>query len=288
MKDPVHVIADRLAPQVRAQFLAAVKVLRERRISLDALADAVARGGVSVRLDEALAAWPEDLRGAVAIINQVFAQAGEQAEQELQQRFRVQARFDVVNPRAVDAAARYTATLVREVTDQTQQAIRSVISSAISNGMAPREAAHLIRSVVGLTSRQGMAVVNYRSSLIDAGASADQVAKAADRYAAKLLRQRALTIARTETIRAGNLGRQTTWQEAREAGYLPDGASKRWVVTEDDRLCPVCEPLDGEETTLDGLFSTPVGTFSGPPLHPNCRCTTTLVIPRPARSAAAA
>lgn len=278
----LHAFADKLTPTVRRQFLTAVKTL-QARISLDDLVEAVTRGGATLKLDAKMAGLSNDLRAAVATVNRVFDDASQREERELQQRYRLSLRFDVVNPQAVVAAGQ-GARLVREVTEQTRRGLQAVVQKAITDGIAPREAARLIKPMIGLTDRQSMAVINYRFSLLEAGGSGEAVDKAARAYAEKLLGQRARTIARTETIRAGREGRQATWNQAKAEGLIPDDAVQRWVVTDDDRLCPACEPLDGEEVPLGGSF--PKGGASGPPLHPNCRCTSTLVIPRRQRAAA--
>lgn len=281
----VHALADRLAPRVRKQFLAAVKTLRDR-VTIDALAEAVAAGGVTARLRAEVAAWPKDLRDAAATINEVIAGTVAAEERAVLDRLRIDARFDVVNQRAVDAAVTQTEVMVRGVTEQTQQAIQAVIQRSIRDGIVTRDAAVQIRPLIGLTERQAMAVINYRFTLLAEGMSPAKVHEAAGRYAERLLRQRADMIARTETIRAGRLGRHETWRQAREAGYLPPDARARWVVTPDDRLCLLCAPMAGEEVPLGVDFDTPRGRMPGPPLHPQCRCTTVLVTPRRSRAAA--
>ena len=71
-------------------------------------------------------------------------------------------------------------------------------------------------------------------------------------------------------MRAVHQGQREVWEQAVEDGLLDAGMKRTWIVTADDRLCPICEPLDGETADLDGLFA---GEFEGPPAHPNCRCT---------------
>lgn len=44
----------------------------------------------------------------------------------------------------------------------------------------------------------------------------------------------------------------------------------RFVATWDERTCPVCGDLDGEEFALDDAMAG----ANYPPMHPNCRCTT--------------
>ena len=54
-----------------------------------------------------------------------------------------------------------------------------------------------------------------------------------------------------------------------------------WMSERDDRVCPICEALDGKIVTDDELFFSTVPrkvgrrmsrTLNGPPAHPRCRC----------------
>lgn len=64
------------------------------------------------------------------------------------------------------------------------------------------------------------------------------------------------------------------WRQARARGFLGFDAKKRWTVTADDRLCPICAPMQGIEVPLDAAFP---GGVQGPPRHPQCRCALVLV-----------
>ena len=71
-------------------------------------------------------------------------------------------------------------------------------------------------------------------------------------------------IARTEVLRAHNQGRMKFHQQV--------GVEKlEWMTMEDERVCPVCGPLDGK------VFDT--GRFPPQPAHPNCRCTSVVAWP---------
>ncbi len=71
-------------------------------------------------------------------------------------------------------------------------------------------------------------------------------------------------IARTEMLRAHNQGRLKFHQQV--------GVEKlEWMTMEDERVCPVCGPLDGK------VFDT--GRFPQQPAHPNCRCTSVVAWP---------
>lgn len=52
----------------------------------------------------------------------------------------------------------------------------------------------------------------------------------------------------------------------------------RWQTSEDERVCPICNPLD-HKLKKDGGWTTKGGLFiERPPAHPNCRCQTVVEI----------
>jgi len=71
-------------------------------------------------------------------------------------------------------------------------------------------------------------------------------------------------IARTEVLRAHNQGRIKFHDRV--------GVRKlEWMTMEDERVCPICGPLDGK------VYDT--GRFPTQPAHPNCRCTSVVAWP---------
>jgi hypothetical protein len=258
----IHRIADQLEPSLRRKFLAAVQQL-QGRVSLAAIERALRAGGITIELTEALNALPRELRPAVRILNDAFAQAAKVTLGRGD--FKLQSSFALTNPLAVEAADTRSARLVREITTETRRSLQQIIQRSIIEGIPPKQAARLIRPLIGLTQKQADAVFTKWLKAGDA---------AAGRYAAQLLRHRAQTIARTETIRASVDGQLAIWKAAQAQGLLPNHARKRWIVTPDDRLCPRCAPLQGVEVQLHQTFP---GGVSGPPLHPNCRCAVSVV-----------
>jgi SPP1 gp7 family putative phage head morphogenesis protein len=192
------------------------------------------------------------------------------------QTIRVSARFDMKNPLAIRAARDNAARMVVEITSETRKALATVIQRALREGISPVRAAKMIRPMIGLTSKQAQAVMNAQSSWEASGVSSEIAAKRAEFYANKLLRQRSLTIARTEILTASNEGQLAAWHQAAERGLIdPTTTRRKWIATEDERTCPICgKQLDGKIAELSGLFP---GGKKLPPAHPRCRCTTALV-----------
>lgn len=52
-----------------------------------------------------------------------------------------------------------------------------------------------------------------------------------------------------------------------------------WRTSIDDRVCPICLPLEGDKVEVGEEFDTSVGPVKGPPAHVSCRCFLEEVIP---------
>lgn len=83
---------------------------------------------------------------------------------------------------------------------------------------------------------------------------------------------RALRIAVTETTRIYAEANQMFANQL-AAQYPGFEVVKRYFTNVDDRVCPLCRPLDGKVAPYDDDFAIP-----NPPLHPNCRCWTSVTV----------
>lgn len=199
--------------------------------------------------------------------------------------------FDASHPLAVRSANARAARLVVSITNEQRSLIRDVIARSVRDGLTVDEVQFIVSQSIGLTPRFATAVDRrYResfASLREAGVPVRQARAQARSLTAEyhdyLLQVRSRTIARTEILSAHNEGRWLGWEDSIADGVAPTNAVKRWVVRVPqltDSPCPICLPLDGEEVPWDEPFS--VGVMM-PPLHPNCVCTSLLVIPDDAR-----
>lgn len=192
-------------------------------------------------------------------------------------------RFDLTNPRAVAFASTQSATLVRQVTAETQAGIRQIVAAGQQGQLTVRDQARAIRQFIGLTDRQAQAVMNFRGALIAEGVSPERVKQLTQRQFQRAVNQRARLIARTETMQAANTGQQELWRQATDQGLLnPTQTKRRWVtqgVFNPDNPCPICRPMDRQERGLEELFESPFNGMRAlhPPIHPACVCSVTLV-----------
>lgn len=204
-------------------------------------------------------------------------------------------RFTLTNPYAIRAAQAQAGRLVLDISESTRRVINRTITQALMGELTPQGAARVISQTIGLDSRRAAAVVNYANNL-DPMLSDTRFQSAIDRYARRMLMDRAETIARTEIMEASNMGLEEQWREGIRTGLLDSSATKQWVCTADDRLCDECLSMDGQEVPVINLWlfdgrnrgqdvsdveddsAAPGSVINvSPPLHPRCRCTMVLV-----------
>lgn len=193
---------------------------------------------------------------------------------------RLTAQLNLANPWAVEWAARHAALLVTRIDVNTRGGIRAVVERAQRKGLSVAEQAELIASVLGpmgLTARDAVAVDRFAEHLqlttdIRAPQRYDMVVALAERLVAR----RAHVIARHESIAAANAGADAIWKEARAQGLLPETFVRVWLTAQDERTCPICQPMHGMRAALGAWFVSPHdgSTVEMPPIHVQCRCTT--------------
>lgn len=188
--------------------------------------------------------------------------------------------FDVTNPRAISTARRVSAAMVTNISTTTQQSLRDLITEAVSGDMPMTTVRRMISQQVGLLPAHAAAVRRYEQTLLASGMSRQQVTNAVAGYAGRLLRYRAELIARTEVARATSWGQKEAWDQALDNDLVPIETMRVWITAADERVCPVCGPMNGQVATLDGVWLTGNGPVEVPTdVHPQCRCTSGLVFP---------
>ena len=222
-------IADNLSPDVRNAFLRAVRMV-QAKLDIVNLEDAISRGA----LDRS-ALWQaleSELDSSLrAPLREALMGGAEIADNRLPTAM----RFDLTNPAAVQAVDTEVANLVQEITDQSRQAIQDLVRQSVQGNFDVHQLARQIKGSIGLTSQYATAVDRYEQALVKQGISAGRAATRSQAYADRLLRHRAVTVARTEVIRATNAGQQAVWNDAQAEGFLPVDAQRVGVRRARDR-----------------------------------------------------
>jgi SPP1 gp7 family putative phage head morphogenesis protein len=143
--------------------------------------------------------------------------------------------FQIVDTDALDFMTQYNLTLAGDVQRELSDGIKRTILSGIATGKGSDD---LVRDLGE--------VIEDKESFRQAGTKVFSKAQ-----------YRMETIARTEVLRAHNMGRLKFHQRV--------GIQKlEWMAVEDERMCAVCGGLDGQ------VFE--IGKFPQQPAHPLCRC----------------
>ncbi len=138
-----------------------------------------------------------------------------------------------------------------------------------NNEKRPETLVRDLRRSIGLDAPRARALRSFEDGLKDSGAK--NVDGQVERYRAQLIRSRAETIARTESVAVDNQGRIQAWQVAIDAGSIPVDTEQEWVTQGEP--CKDCEAMDTQSVPVGGMFTSPkYGEIAQPPLHPNCYC----------------
>lgn len=183
--------------------------------------------------------------------------------------------IDDSDPRVKAWLQTHGAELINQLSEESKRAIASIILHGQSEQIPPKKIAQQVRPLIGLTTRQALANLNYRQkvfqNLIDSGMSSSTAQARADsaaiRYASKQHRQRAETIVHTELAFAYNRGAHEGILQAQRAGLM--GVCEMvWSTAGTNRVCSRCLAL--KDTVVGRSDEQGVQL---PPLHPRCRCT---------------
>lgn len=189
------------------------------------------------------------------------------------------------------------AEFVTASTQEQKDAIAALLSKKMRDGHTVDELSRLIRPCIGLTEGDAKAAAKLYDSIVATlkkdhprmkpGSIRKKALDATMKYAERKHRQRAYTIAQTESAFAYNRGADEGVRQAQEQGLLGK-CKKRWNTSGDDQVCKLCSSLEGVEVDMDSEFN--IGgkqLFSGhhllPPAHPRCACAVEYIEVEPPR-----
>jgi SPP1 gp7 family putative phage head morphogenesis protein len=94
-------------------------------------------------------------------------------------------------------------------------------------------------------------------------------------YNSRMVKHRSQVIARTESLRAANLGSYEAWRQAMQDSDLfePNELRRVWITAKDDRVRMTHRVAEGQKTGIDEPFKVDGIGVMFPPTGPNCRCT---------------
>lgn len=236
---------------------------------------------------EMLKLWTQDYSRLVAntfSVKWMEAAAAGAARQPLLQNSPFE--FNMQHSGALGWLNRHGAEFVTSCIDEQRKAIAALVTKKMVDGHTVDELARLIRPCIGLTEQQAKANARYYDNIVKSlredhprmkeETIQKKAREAAQKYAEKQHRYRAMTIAQTESAFAYNWGADEGIRQAQAQGLIGE-VRKEWSTSGDDSVCPVCSALDGTEIDMDDDFPIKLkAVFQGqhrlPPAHPRCGC----------------
>lgn len=194
--------------------------------------------------------------------------------------------FNTQTPGILNWLSERGAEFVTVCTQEQKDAIAALVTKKMRDGHTVDELSRLIRPCIGLTEGDAKAATRFYDNIVATlkkehpRMKPESIRKkaldATQKYAERKHRQRAMTIAQTESAFAYNRGADEGIRQAQAEGYLGI-MKKRWSTSGDDAVCELCASLEGAEVGMDSDFN--IGgrsLFRGqhmlPPAHPRCAC----------------
>jgi hypothetical protein len=298
--------ADQLSAKVRQAFIDAVNNLGDQ-IDVDQIKQLLQQG----RVDQAIRTVDAQLtaRGFAPVADAITGAAIDAARQSaraVNALGQMNVSFGLTNPQTVDFLRQYEMGLIRAMSQDALASVRTAIQAGVAAGRSPLDVARDVRQFIGLTDSQTQAVQNYRRALEngsrdalqralrdkrfdpsvlrsiqnDTALSGEKIDTMVDRYAARYLRYRSETIARTESIRALGAGNHQLWNQTVASGKVDaDQVTKKWATVGDHKVRDTHRELDGQVVGLNQQFQCSGGPimYPGDPnadaaMTVNCRC----------------
>jgi hypothetical protein len=211
--------------------------------------------------------------------------------------------FGHLNPVVIDAIRALDTKVIESLKADVRDAVRYYVQAGLKEGASVSSIASALRDYIGLGPTQVQETLNFRDALLgqngrsmtdytlrnrtvdrliknNGALTPAQVDKYTAAYRDARIAQNTKTVAGTAMKDAYKLGHQTTWENARDAGVVPDGFEimKTWVGVMDDRERDEHIEMEGETVPMDDTYSNGNDT-PGDDTY-NCRCISRFSIER--------
>ena len=260
-----------------------------KAITYKELREAILAGEISWEL---LDEWQQDyVRFVTRYLKPAWEEAIAAAALEIEAKY-PEWRFDPYSDGVKEWVENRGAVFVTNSTQAQIDGLQAVVQRAAAlEDLNVDQLARSVRAMVGLTKQQSVANLRYYNNLIENGVSEKRALDLSIRYSARQHRYRGYNIARTELAFAYNQGSYEGTKQAQAAGYMGQ-VVKVWSTADDERVCPICNSLDGKQIAMDEDFYFEIKDRNGntvrrrinpklsydsatgkvPPAHPSCRC----------------
>lgn len=171
-----------------------------------------------------------------------------------------------LSPRVLEFIRREGGSRITGIGLDAIRSVRGILELGVREGIGAPAIGRRIRDSIGLLPSHGEALARFATEqerMVELGEMRVATAERnVETYRKRLLAYRADMIARTEAMTAAHGGLVEGWKANIEAGLLGNDVLMEWVVTEDDRACARCVPMDGQRVrVMGGVFVATVEGF---------------------------
>jgi hypothetical protein len=227
-------------------------------------------------------AWMDAENDLIPELHQIFAEIVNDAVKsanlliEEQMQIELPSALSRIPNEIMEWARQHTALWITQIGETERMAIRNLITEALPAGRPPAAVAREIRAHIGLNDQQAKTLSRFRAAMEAAGMNQKLLERSIEQRAAKMIRDRAKTIAINEALIASKQGNHMAYQNMIRDGYADAEESRRFWLVAPSEVCPdTCQPIPGmnpEGRRLDEPFATPVGPLMIAHAHVRCRC----------------
>jgi SPP1 gp7 family putative phage head morphogenesis protein len=164
--------------------------------------------------------------------------------------------------------------------EEAQRGLAVLVNASRDPALTILKDAERIAGSFGINARQAQTLVKETKALVEAGKRTDAIKRAMAKRLRQALEARAEFLADALGREAINVSQQALYETAKKQGLLDEERQLReWVTRRDDRVCPICDGIDGQRAPIDEPFESDYdgGEYFAPPAHPRCRCAVRLV-----------
>lgn len=289
-------------PRIHHQYILAIAAMREA-FTLSELTELLQEG----RIEEIFEGISTEFVRVQDIVLAAYLASGLETSKFIGEFLDDFVSFDQLGDRVVNTQRAESERLIQRLNAGQRAASLLALQDGLRRELQPAAQARNLVQSYGLTERQQTAVINYRRLLETNSAEAlrrqardkrfdqsvrraienktplrtEQIDKMVARYAARLVKQRAAVVARTEALRATEQAIDEMWNQAFDSGIvLPVEVEETWLTDQDELVRGTHVPMHGQVRAPGVPFTSGAGVplrYPGDPSAPakettNCRC----------------
>lgn len=303
-RDPYPAIAEKYDKQVQQAIYSIWDTLRRSR-SLVELENIIATQGVFGVMQLLSNMEDEVTAQLMPVLEQAILESGRAVISILPSKAVLgPIAFSMVLPSVSSYVRNYTGIRIREISNETREAVRIAVSESIITGRNPKQTARDFRSSIGLTVNQEKTVQRFKTALekgdaayinslttpnksvkeaIESAAELSQsrIDSMVEQQRAKYVKLRSETIARTESLTALSVGQNQAIRTGLLTGAVANELLKRWLYRVDGRArdAHISTGNNNGWIPISQAYVTPLGPLMFPrdPAGTaanviNCRC----------------